>query len=55
MLRDAAQLGERQLGVLGDIALPCQPSWSSIFEKPLPLIVFATTTVGLPVVRSASS
>ena len=38
-----------------DIAFPCQPSWSSIFEKPLPLIVFATTTVGFPLVPSASS
>ena len=42
MLRTPPSSVERQLGVLAEIAFPCQPSLFSIFEKPLPLIVFAT-------------
>ena len=36
-------------------ALPCIPSLSSISFTPLPLIVFATITVGTPVVEVASA
>ena len=37
----------------GGSTLPCQPSLFSISEKPLPLIVLAMITVGLPVADSA--
>jgi hypothetical protein len=37
----------------GGSVFPCQPSLFSISEKPLPLIVLAMITVGLPVAESA--
>src|SRR5216684_7960393 len=37
----------------GGSALPCQPSLFSISGKPLPLMVLAKTTVGLPVAERA--
>ena len=38
----------------GGNAFPCQPSLFSISVKPLPLMVLAMITVGLPVLDSAS-
>ena len=46
MVPHAAQLLDRRLG--SATALPCQPSWFSTFETPLPLIVLATIAVGSP-------